>query len=134
MSKFHRTCGPTVWKDKDGEFHGACTRKLSGGMICCIEFTGGRCHADRKAGPRDVPNDGNPAPDWCPYLAGMIRDARVIDKMDDLGLRAHVKGDLLKVIRAMPKSMRPNGARGLGLMALQKAIFDACAAGWEVRV
>lgn len=134
MYNIHRSGGPAVWKGKDGEYHGVCTRKFSGGLIYCIEFAGGQCNADHKAGPRDVPNDGKPAPDWCPYLAGMIRDARFMDMMADLGLRAHVKGDLLKVIRAMPKEMRPKGARGLSLLQMQNAIFDACAAGWEVTV
>jgi hypothetical protein len=132
MYNIHRSGGPAVWRDKDG-YHGACARKFSGGVICCVELQGGQCHADRQAGPRDVP-DSSAAPDWCPYLASMIRDAEFMDAMGRLGLDAGKKKDLLAVIRAMPKDKRPKGARGLCLMQLQNAILRARDEGWEMEV
>ena len=131
MYRIHRSGGPAVWRDKDGEYRGACSRKFSGGLIYCVELDGGICRADRKA-PRDVP-DTSAAPECCPYLAGMLEDARFMDAMRAAGLRAELKGDMLKAVRQMPKEIRPKNARALSLRLLQKAIMDAMQAGWEVR-
>lgn len=134
MYNIHKSGGPAVWREKDGTYRGACTRKFSSGLIYCIELSGDQCHADRRSGPRDVPNGGTPAPDWCPYLAGMIRDAQFMDMMRGLGLRAHIKADLLKMVRAMPDRLRPKKARELSPLRLQNIIFDAITAGWEPRL
>lgn len=128
---YHKSCGPSVWRDGD-DYRGACIRSFSGGVIACIELTsGGTCLADR-SNPRGVPGDGEVVPDWCPYFAGMVRDAKMANEFRRLGLDSTKKKDVLEIIRAMPAEYKPKGARDLDLYRLHGAIRSAWDAGWRM--
>lgn len=138
MYNYRKSMGPCVWKRSGKPRTAACVKSFDGGTIACVEYRyspgngegPGVCTADRK-NLREV-LDRSVTPEWCPYLAGMMRDAEMGDFFAEQGLSAHKKKDALIIVRAMPKEHRPKRARDLDLMQLHNAIRRAWDAGWRM--
>lgn len=141
MYDYLASAGPVVWQDDDGEWRAACARRWGkGGLIKCISLRYGRpgepdrCEYVKPPQPLQDRGDDKHrmAPQWCPLAASMIRDSRLAMMLEEHGWIPDRKGDLLQIVKHMPRGMKPKDARRQSIWKLQNAIQDAVENGWEL--